>query len=318
MNIYDFDNTIYDGDCSIDFTLFCFKDYPKTRKYFMKQLNGVSHYALGNIEKTEMKEKLFSYLQGIDKIDFAVEAFWKQNQKKIKSWYLEQKKDDDLIITASPYFLIKPICERLNVGLLASMVNEKNGLFLSPNCYGPEKVRRLQKEYPFTKVLNLYSDSYSDQPLADIAETAYMVNGEKRTLWECYRPSKKERMKSMFANFQFLIFVFCGCINVFNGIFFAWLYSLFFSANFAFCAGYFTSLVISFFMNSKITFHKDMSMIRFVRFIISYLPNFIIQNAIVLLMYNLMLLPKLLSYGAAAVVGVPVTFVMLKLFAFSN
>ena len=318
MNIYDFDDTIYDGDSSIDFTLFCFKNYPKTRRYIMKQLSGVWQYALGRIKKTEMKEKLFSYLQGIDKLDIVVEAFWKQNQNKIKSWYLEQKKTDDLIISASPYFLIKPICEQLNVSVLASMVNGKSGEFLSHNCFGMEKVQRLKEEYPFAKVQNMYSDSYSDQALADIAEAAYMVKGEKRILWENYRPSKKERMKRMFINLQFIIFVFCGCINVFNGIFFAWLYSLLFSANLAFCVGYITSLVISYFMNSVMTFHKNMSANRFVRFAISYIPNFIIQNIIVLLMYNLMLLPKLFSYGTAAVVGVPVTFVMVKLFAFAN
>lgn len=284
----------------------------------MTQLSGVWQYALGKIDKTEMKEKLFSYLQGIDKLDIAVGAFWKQNQKKIKSWYLEQKETDDLIISASPYFLIKPICAQLNVNLLASIVNERSGEFLSSNCYGMEKVRRLREEYPFAKVQNIYSDSYSDQALADIAETAYMVRGEKCTLWENYKPSKKEWMKKMFVNLQFIIFVFCGCINIFNGIFFAWLYSLFLSANLAFCVGYITSLVISYFMNSVITFHKNMSVIRFVKFVISYIPNFIIQNAIVLVMYNLMSFPRLPSYGAAAVVGVPVTFVMIKLLAFSN
>lgn len=318
MNIYDFDNTIYDGDSSIDFTLFCFKNYPKTRRYVMKQLNGVRQYAFGKIEKTEMKEKLFSYLQGLDDLNVAVNVFWKQNQKKIKLWYLEQKTDDDLIISASPYFLIRPMCEKLNVSLLASMVDEKSGEFLSLNCYGTEKVRRLREKYLLAKVQNLYSDSYSDQALADIADTAYMVKGENCILWENYRPSKKERMREMFVNLQFILFVFCGCINVFNGIFFAWLYSLFLPANLAFCIGYITSLIISYFMNSVITFHKNMSMVRFVKFAISYIPNFIIQNIIVLLIYNLMSLPELLAYGMAAVVGVPVTFVMIKVFAFSK
>lgn len=318
MNVYDFDKTIYAGDSSIDFTLFCYRQYPNLFKYIIYQLKGIFLYAMRKIDKTEMKEMLFSYLQGIDELSPTVDAFWKKNNKKIKIWYLEQRRGDDLIISASPDFLLKPICEQIKVNYLATVVDGKSGKFLKSNCYGEEKVRRLREKYPHEKIQKAYSDSCSDQPLAEIAVTAYMVKGENRILWQDYRPSKIEKVKTNFLNIQFIVFVFCGCINVFNGIAFAWLYSLLIDTNIAFSIGYITSLIISYIMNSTLTFHKNISIKRFVKFIISYIPNFIIQNLMVFLMYNMLLLTKIFSYGVAAVVGVPITFIMMKAFTFSK
>ncbi len=56
MNVYDFDKTIYAGDSSIDFTLFCYKRYPNLLKYIIYQVKGVFLYTIKKIEKTEMKE----------------------------------------------------------------------------------------------------------------------------------------------------------------------------------------------------------------------------------------------------------------------
>lgn len=49
---------------------------------------------------------------------------------------------------------------------------------------------------------------------------------------------------------------------------------------------------------------------------LSYVPNFLLQNLFVLLIYNLLAQPKILAYCAAACFSVPVTFLALKLFAF--
>ena len=38
MNLYDFDETIYDGDSTRDFVLYCYKNYPRTLAYLPRQL----------------------------------------------------------------------------------------------------------------------------------------------------------------------------------------------------------------------------------------------------------------------------------------
>jgi phosphoserine phosphatase len=43
-----------------------------------------------------------------------VERFWAKNIRKLKM-YLKQKKEDDVIISASPEFLVRSACEKINL-----------------------------------------------------------------------------------------------------------------------------------------------------------------------------------------------------------
>ena len=52
------------------------------------------------------------------------------------------------------------------------------------------------------------------------------------------------------------------------------------------------------------------------RFFVSYIPNFLIQNIVVFLVHGVFGGTELMAYILAAVIGIPVTFVLLKLFAF--
>ena len=63
--------------------------------------------------------------------------------------------------------------------LIASKVDSHSGHFLSPNCYGKEKVVRLKAECPEMKIKECYSDSASDYPILKLAKFAYMVKGDE-------------------------------------------------------------------------------------------------------------------------------------------
>ena len=95
------------------------------------------------------------------------------------------------------------------------------------------------------------------------------------------------RIKEVFFSKQFIMFVFIGVINTFNGVIFSYIYSSFLNENIAFIFGYISGLVISYILNSYVTF-------------------------------NMMGLHKLIAYGLAAVIGVPITFVFMKFFAFKK
>lgn len=184
MNVYDFDGTIYDGDSTIDFYIYAIKRNPSVLLYLPKQAWGFVLYISKRIDKTKFKEYFFSFLNAID-ADELKEAFWNQNQHKIFNWYLKQQKQEDIIISASPKFLLQPICNRLEIShLIASEVDPKTGVFIGENCRGQEKVERLKSEYNITHIDNFYSDSYSDLPLAKIADNAFLVNKGIVRNWE--------------------------------------------------------------------------------------------------------------------------------------
>jgi len=185
MNVYDFDKTVFYPDSSCCFYLYCLRH--RTRAV-IKTLPGAllayaGYLAGGKKDAKKLKEALFSYLNRIDNIELLVQEFWDANESGICAWYLEQKREDDLILSASPEFLLKPIAERLGVRLMATPMNPYNGKIVGRNCHDEEKVRRFLEVYPSDSAEAFYSDSLSDTPMASLAEKAYLVSREGCIPW---------------------------------------------------------------------------------------------------------------------------------------
>ncbi|MCO1602014.1 GtrA family protein [Desulfosporosinus nitroreducens] len=117
---------------------------------------------------------------------------------------------------------------------------------------------------------------------------------------------------------EFIGFLVIGTINTLNGVLFAYLFSLLFNVNTAFMVGYLMSLSLSYLLNSCLTFKEAVSWPKYFKFCFSYIPNFLIQNFIVLIFFNVCGLPELLVYSLAAIIGVPITFILIKNLAFRS
>lgn len=192
--LYDFDGTIYDGDSSVDFFKFCLKKDKSIYKMLPKLVIKFLAYKSKNITDTELKEYVFSFLKNFKNIDKVVKEFWETHESKIKNFYLEKKHDQDIIISASPEFLLKPICEKLKVkDLIASDVDKTTGKFKKPNNRGEEKVKEFYKKYPKAEILEMYSDSLHDKPLLDLAKKSYFVKKNKLYDYKTYKPNLIKR-----------------------------------------------------------------------------------------------------------------------------
>ena len=185
MNVYDFDGTIYDGDSTIDFYFYCLKCEKRVLLALPKQIRGVVLYFSKKINKTQLKEYFYSFLMKLDDTNIIVEAFWLENHKKVMDWYINQQKDDDVVISASPEFLLKPICSLKGIRyLIASNVDINSGIYTGLNCYGEEKVNRFKSIFPNESVNWFYSDSKADKPMAELARESFTVNGGKIYAWK--------------------------------------------------------------------------------------------------------------------------------------
>lgn len=198
-NVYDFDKTIYKRDSTFDFYRFCLKRRP----VIMAEIPVVFFYAilfsLRLCSMTTFKEKFFRFLRCLEAVDDLIAEFWDVNQDDIADFYVTGRREDDIVISASPGFLLAPICGRLGIKtLIASRVDKNTGLFDGENCWGEEKLRRLMEEMPDVSVGEFYSDSISDATLAGIAEKAYLVQHGGLIPWEDYKPSLSERLKLKF------------------------------------------------------------------------------------------------------------------------
>lgn len=184
MNVYDFDDTIYKGDSTADFVKWCIKKKPTLALHHIKTGTAFCAYKAKLTNKTYFKETMYGFLQHIPDIDGWVEEFWDEHISNIKSWYLDHHKSDDVIISASPEFLLSPICRRLGIeNLMASQVDKHTGFYLGINCFGAKKVHRFMEKFN-EDIDEFYSDSKSDEPLAKLAKVAYLVKDDILIPWK--------------------------------------------------------------------------------------------------------------------------------------
>ena len=184
MNVYDFDNTILRGDSTARFFAWCLIHRPAMWRDLPGQAVNALLFAIGRRPKQAFKERMLHFVTFIGDRDRAISDFWRDNAPRVKPWYLTQRRPDDVVISASPEFLIAPICRSLGVGCaMGSPVDVMTGRFHGLNCHGEEKVRRFRERFPEGAIDAFYSDSRSDAPLAALAARAYLVRGDRLIAW---------------------------------------------------------------------------------------------------------------------------------------
>lgn len=184
MNVYDFDQTVYFPDSSYHFFLWCLKRHPgAVIPVIPRSLLLALRYKRGKVSAKILKQQLFSFLHRLEDVEREVEEFWKCHRQNMQDWYMKQKQDDDLIISASPEFLLAPIARELGVRLIATKMDPHTGTIMGENCHDREKVLRFYAEYPGMAIDEFYSDSLSDTPLAELAERSFLVKREILRPW---------------------------------------------------------------------------------------------------------------------------------------
>ena len=181
MNVYDFDKTIYPVDSTAQFYLWCLRRYPACRRTL--GWTAWAFFCMGTKlkKKTACKEIFYRFLRHVPAE--APEIFWAEHIGAVRPWFQAQRRPDDLIISASPEFLLAPAARTLEFALIASPVEQATGLYQGENCHGPEKVRRYREIYGDTPVEGFWSDSRSDAPMAALAAHAHLVKGDLITDW---------------------------------------------------------------------------------------------------------------------------------------
>ena len=185
MNVYDFDNTIYRGESSLDLFFFYLKKHPSLVRYLPKALVGIIKYKLRMVPVDSLLNNyaIFAedFLRGLDPatLDKDMERFWDRHMHKIKPFYLAQQQEDDLIISASPEFFLKVLFKRIGIkNLIGTTIDKKKGK-IEFVCYRENKIPAFQCRYPDTEIENFYTDSMNDKPLMDLSRNVFMVKGNK-------------------------------------------------------------------------------------------------------------------------------------------
>lgn len=181
MNGYDFDKTILRGNTVQRFWWYCVLRFPYLWLLLPIAILACLLFGLHIITKDFFLRMMEVFEIFVPNKPKQAQKFWDKNQKHLKQWYLKAKRDDDIVISASPDYLIEEICTRLGVRCIATKT-KKNGMALGKHCYGAQKVVRFQESFPNTALESYYSDSMSDVPMFEFAKQGYFVRGETVTL----------------------------------------------------------------------------------------------------------------------------------------
>ncbi len=186
MNVYDFDNTIYDGESVFDFYLYSVRRQPGLIRYFFVVLGTLIRYKLCCITAEEFekiaKKHAKSYLLRVRDLDGLIKKFWDKNQHKIKPFYKVAMREDDVIISASVNVLLEELFSRMGIKhYITSKVDKTSGEVLEI-CYRKNKVSLFHRDFPDGQIDHFYTDSKNDAAMMQLAKKTYLVKGEKITL----------------------------------------------------------------------------------------------------------------------------------------
>lgn len=326
--LYDFDGTIYDGDSSVDFFKFCLKKDKSIYKMLPKLVIKFLAYKSKNITDTELKEFIFSFLKNFKNVDEIVKEFWKTHESKIKNFYLEKKHDQDIIISASPEFLLKPICEKLKVkDLIASDVDKTTGKFKKPNNRGEAKVKEFYKKYPKAEILEMYSDSLHDKPLLDLAKKSYFVKKNKLYDYKTYKPNLIKRFWNWgwgiyHKNEELWNYLIVGALTTVVSIGSYSIFSKLLKINYLISnvLSWIVSVIFAYFTNRWFVFHsKEKKKFKeFIAFVSSRLLTLLLDSGLMIVGVDYLKIDDLLTKVLVQIIIVISNYILSKLIVFKK
>lgn len=184
MNVYDFDETIYDGESSVQFVYYYLKYDPSVIKFVPLMIKMMARYNRGLATFDDFSKnyahifKDYFAKKSVD-LEKLSKDFWDKHEGAIKPFYKKLQREDDVIITASPEFMMRDICDRIGVkNLVATDFDVKTGEVHTP-CFRESKIECFRKAFPDGVIDNFYTDSMNDQFLFPFAKHVFMVKGNK-------------------------------------------------------------------------------------------------------------------------------------------
>ena len=118
MKVFDFDNTIYRGESSIDLAVYMIRNNKKIILYLPMIFTNLVKYKLCMVGRKEMEIILNDFCQAVmgdkDEVPEIIDRFWQIHAHKLNRKILKRIGPEDIIITAGPDILINGIRDRLH------------------------------------------------------------------------------------------------------------------------------------------------------------------------------------------------------------
>ena len=128
------------------------------------------------------------FLEGCPDIEELVPLFWQKHRRKIKPFYKELHKSDDVVISASFGFVLRYIAKEMGIeNLVCSEVDIEERKVIKL-CYRGAKVSLFKSVFPDSEINDFYTDSLNDMPLMKLAKgRVFMVKGRNIKIFDSER-----------------------------------------------------------------------------------------------------------------------------------
>lgn len=197
LALFDFDGTLYPKDSFTGFIFYTLSKQHIVKKGF-KILPWIQAYYLRLYPAHAMRPRLFqsmfkgiaaNFLQNLAQ-EYAQQLIQNLDQELLQQLRLHQQNGDRVVlVSASIDLYLVPICEFLNIELICTATEIKNGLltghYSSEDCSCEQKKLRILQQYNLEdyQYIYAYGNSEEDLDMLSLADHPYMM-GENKSLPE--------------------------------------------------------------------------------------------------------------------------------------
>lgn len=188
--VFDFDGTLTRSDSFLRFIRFALP-LNKLAVGVTRSLPTLAKMRMGKISSSTAKERIFAFFfKGLSKEEIKRRgnsfepALNPEVVKKMED--LRQKGARIIVDSASLDLWIEPWCEKRGITPCCTQTQTDDrglltGRFSTPNCKGPEKVKRLKQLLPPAPGIKViaFGNSSDDMDLLNFADEAYLIAGQQ-------------------------------------------------------------------------------------------------------------------------------------------
>ena len=179
IKVFDFDNTLYHGESSIDLAFYLIRRNKRILLYVPSILINLAKYKMCLLDREKAEQEINDFLKVAvkDKYEAAeiVESFWAENSYRLDENMIKRVRKDDVIITAGPDMLIDGIKDKLGTDNIISSIIDPDKREMVYFNFGENKAKRYKEVYGDTPIESFYTDSFNDKPLMKLANKVYIV-----------------------------------------------------------------------------------------------------------------------------------------------
>ena len=179
MKVFDFDNTLYRGESSVEFSFYMIKHNKKILLHVPVILFSLIGYKLCLLKKERLETIINNFfaavLDNTESYPEFIRQFWETRTDKFYTDMLKLIEPDDVIISASPIILLDGIREILNTENIVGTEVDLERKRITWFNFGDNKVKRYKELYGDRKIDAFYTDSYNDKDMMDVSDEVFIV-----------------------------------------------------------------------------------------------------------------------------------------------